>query len=272
MKRARSQTHSLASAFSLPPRGHPINVCDAVCRLDSPRKRFGTGSKACLYQLSTSHGGSRIAAVSRCAIQRGAGGRWRAISQQINIGGQHFCKISNSQGGQKGARIPCRKEQAYFFTRQSFLHAPKCRRFSACLGQKSLYFNFDARERRFIEKKTFTAMTSLGEKIIKSAKFETLQTFCFLFRTGISLKVDVIQSQKICSLQGCPCTFSPEILQGGAVKGLTSMPVRAGASNMYDIHNKNIFIQMTLWIRQSVTESKSPAERKVVPSSFASFL
>ena len=53
------------------------------------------------------------------------------------------------------------------------------------------------------------------------------------------------------------------------MKGLTSMPVRDGASNIYDIHNKNFFIHTTLWIRQSVTESKS--QRKVVPSSFASF-
>ena len=36
----------------------------------------------------------------------------------------------------------------------------------------------------------------------------------------IALKVVVIQSQKIYCLQGCPCTFNPEILQAGAVKGL----------------------------------------------------
>ena len=28
------------------------------------------------------------------------------------------------------------------------------------------------------------------------------------------------QSQEIDSSQGCPCTFSPEIVQDGAVKGL----------------------------------------------------
>ena len=36
----------------------------------------------------------------------------------------------------------------------------------------------------------------------------------------IVLKVDVIWSQKIDCLQGFPCTFSPGILQAGAVKGL----------------------------------------------------
>ena len=37
----------------------------------------------------------------------------------------------------------------------------------------------------------------------------------------IALRVDVIQNQKIYRLQGCPCTFSPQVLQAGAVKGLT---------------------------------------------------
>ena len=36
----------------------------------------------------------------------------------------------------------------------------------------------------------------------------------------IALKVDVTQSQEIDCSRGCPCTFSPEILQDGAVKGL----------------------------------------------------
>ena len=39
----------------------------------------------------------------------------------------------------------------------------------------------------------------------------------------IALKVDVTLSQKIDCLQGCPCTFSPETLQAGAVKGLIQM-------------------------------------------------
>ena len=41
-----------------------------------------------------------------------------------------------------------------------------------------------------------------------------------IFTKRIVSKVDVTQSQETDCSQGCPCTFSPEILQDGAVKGL----------------------------------------------------
>ena len=37
----------------------------------------------------------------------------------------------------------------------------------------------------------------------------------------LAMKVDEIQSQKIDCLRRCPCTFSPKIVQAGAVKGLS---------------------------------------------------
>ena len=40
--------------------------------------------------------------------------------------------------------------------------------------------------------------------------------------------VDVIQSQEIDCLQGCPCTFDLDILQAGAVKGLRSRSLTSG--------------------------------------------
>ena len=64
----------------------------------------------------------------------------------------------------------------------------------------------------------------------KSAKYEILKPFLFLFRTGtfikgfsskrIALKVDVLRTGKYTVCRHVRASFSPEILQAGAVKEL----------------------------------------------------